>query len=206
MTKYSIFIFFATDAAALAPIAFLKTPSAAFAALAALNSSTYFAPVVGPKMSPTALNMEIMSAMSFLPDLNFLFRFFGCVVACVAFAASVVAVVEFFISLKKSFAELKAEIKADVEKVGNELEKVGNELKADFRGLKTDVNTKIDSFQSSFSVRFEAQDKLIEANGIKMEAQFLIHEAWNQAMGNMIEGKLLLRDTEFEAHDKENAR
>jgi hypothetical protein len=152
MMKYSIFVIFAADAAAFTSVALQKTPFAAFAASGALNSSTYFAPDGVQKISSAAWNMEIMSAMSFAPDFLFIFRLFGCVVACVAFVASVVAIVDFFVSFKKSLAELKTEIKAELEKVGNELKADFLEFKADIQGLKTDVYTKIDSFQSNFSV------------------------------------------------------
>jgi Skp family chaperone for outer membrane proteins len=146
------------------------------------------------------------------------------VAVCVAFVAGVVAVVDFFISIKKSFAELrdglkadierginaseekikelkaefqglkaefqglktelkaefqglKTDVKADVSELKAEFQGLKTELKAEFQGLKTDTSSKIDRVENSFSVKIDAQDKIIEANGIKIEGRLLLHEA-----------------------------
>lgn len=90
--------------------------------------------------------------------------------------------------LKTDVQGLKTELKTDIEKGIEANEAKIKELKTDIeRGiqaneekikeLKTDVSSQIDRIERSLSVRVEAQDKIIEAHGIKIEGRLLVHEA-----------------------------
>jgi outer membrane cobalamin receptor len=103
--------------------------------------------------------------------------------------------------LKAEFQGLKTDTSSKIDRIATEFQGLKTELKAEFQGVKTDTSSQIDRVENSFSEKIKAQDKIIEANGIKIDGRFLVYEAWHKHHAkngtNIVDDQL--HDNEVEA-------
>jgi hypothetical protein len=196
--KYTVFISLFAGCTAFAPIT-RKTSAAACSPFAAPKkyNSIVCVPAVVHKTSSTALCMDSIIEVTIIAGLvsifSGLFSIFGSYLLIkndikgdvdkgfAAIGKDLLALKE---ASEKNFNELKTEfqgLKTDVQGLKADLsavvEKKINASEKNFKDLKTDVVSRIGSSARNFSLRLDAQDKLIEANGLKIDGRLLAHKA-----------------------------